>query len=1103
MKKQRILSALLALCLVFSLVPTALAVNADDFTDVGRDSWCYEYVDYVTSKGYFLGTSDTTFSPDRNMTRAMFVVVLSRFDGAKVDNSQSAFTDVEPGSWCAGAINWAAAKKIVEGKGDGKFAPNDPITRAQMCAIMDRYLNYYMNEEEVTLPEDGAVSSMTDRQQVPSYAVSAVKQCQRYGLINGYSDGTFRPQALSTRAHVAAVVYRMANLVKNAEAVKKPSGSGEHRGHSKPTYTYTLTYDANGGTGAPAPQTKPNTKATSWTFTVSDTVPTREGYTFQGWAGTGDAAAPEAQYAAGSTVTLTASNRSLTLYAVWQKNAPEGDPNDLVGNAVLASVTQVNDKYDSLKQAVVEAVEELNSAGNNGDGYPSKEQLDQVKDAINNVVSVSHVTANFTSGDTDPEHNPREVKVKASVSVNDGQVASVIEKATQFASDLIDGGYSRPSAEDVEGFLSSVKNAVKKQSGIDLTDQTLDEIKTQVLDKVKGEGKVLWANFRDNEGVYKCGDIDITLDGVTYATVKVGQNGNTTLEGDKTEIAKNLGTAIAKKMYQDVKLQSKAAFASGISDGYISDPTLTAGVQLIFAPSANTKYANMTFTDGNPDAPIYPNVYNVSLSLQLDSNGLVEYKYDAGNYLRLNITESIQKAYNEAVNEAAATITRNGQTQEQVVNEVKKILTDQVDTIVTEVQGQLDSYGITLTHTTAASLKDALLPKVEGWVETNWTRIVASLDGNGLTGLNNTALIDAAWPLIEQDIDDVDMDAMLQEQIERQLAENGIDESWIVGKVNETLSTYQGGAIQTFIDMGSTFEPTVPVSSVDDINALLTCTSITAHVPGGLNVTITYDDGNPATGDENGKDKFGDYIKAEVLAQANDMLEEQFSTSETLSALLEQNRDVADYLLYSALVQMHLDFDDEKAEAAGENNSTLTALKAAVKTVAKEKMEEKLNQKLAAIDVTEYLEEGELAEADYQAKIDLLNSLKFPDIQTKTADDLVSVLTSATMTEIVGDKGNSYVEKYLGKVINKAMNVLPAGASVTIGGATLNKNTLDGLRKADTTMEAIQAVADILAQFDDDLSIDSFAPEAGQVMTVAYNGRTASVHLVIYVEPLA
>lgn len=1078
MKKQRILSALLALCLVFSLVPTALAVSADDFTDVGRDSWCYEYVDYVTSKGYFLGTSDTTFSPDRNMTRAMFVVVLSRFDGAKVDNSQSAFTDVEPGSWCAGAINWAAANKIVEGKGDGKFAPNDPITRAQMCAIIQRYLNYYTDKHNVTVAEKGSASALTDRAQIPAYAVSAVKQCQIWGLINGYSDGTFRPQALSTRAHVAAVIYRLAFLVDGAKPVKKGGGSGGGNGgsHVTPTYyTYTLSYDANGGTGAPAPQTKANTTATSWNFTVSGTVPTREGYTFLGWAGSAAASAPEARYAAGRTVTLTASNRSLTLYAVWQQNAPAVDPDDLVGNAVLASVDQVNDKYDSLKRAVVEAVEDVNAQH----GYLTDSQLQQVKDAINSVVSVSHVTANFTSGDT--AIDPREVKVEASVSVNDGQVVSVIEKATQFASDLIDGVYSRPSAEDVEGFLSSVKNAVEEQSGIVLTDKTLGEIKTQVLDKVKGEGKALWANFHDGNGTYVCGDIDITMDGVTYATVKVGQNGNTTLEGDKTEIAKNLGTAIAKKMYQGIKTQSAGA--------YISDPNFTAGVQLIFAPSADAETAAKT----EP----FPSSYDVVLDLQLDSNGLVEYKYDAGNYLRLNITKSIQDAYNEAVNEAAATITWNDQTKEQVVSKVSEVLESQVNTIVTEVQGQLDPYGITLTHTTPDNLKAVLLPEVEGWVETNWTRIIASLDGNGLRGLNNDALIDAAWPLIEQDIDDVDMDAMLQEQIESQLAENGIDESWIVDKANSSSAVREARETLALFD-SVTFDPaefSLEVNSIEDVNALMGYDMV--RFTGTKNTGLgSVSMGGQITGPDGAS--FGDSIRNYIVETAEAQLNTAMEGSAALSALLEQNPDVADYLLYSALVQMGLEFADEKAEAAN-NGETLTALKATVKTVAKEKMEEKLNQKLAAIDVTQYLEEGELAEADYQAKIDLLNSLKFPNIQTKTAAGLASALTSATMTEIVGDKGNSYVEQYLGKVINKAMNVLPAGASVTIGGVTLDKNTLAGLGEADTTMEAIQAVADILAQFGD-LSINSFAPEAGQVMTVAYNGRTASVHLVIGIE---
>lgn len=352
MKKQRILSALLALCLVFSLVPTALAAGADDFTDVGKDSWCYDYVDYVTSEGYFLGTTDTTFSPNRNMTRAMFVVVLSRFDSVEVDNSQSSFTDVEPGAWCAGAIEWAAENGIVTGKGDGRFAPNDPITRAQMCAIMDRYVDYYTAKHGVVVAQKGTASTLADQSQVPAYAADAVRNCQIYGLINGYQDGSFRPQAYSTRAHVAAIIYRLAFLIDGAKDADKyvvcpdcgelvpkgelrcPScgykfsgGAGAQSSQTKPgsgrpstepdepdegRYTYQLTYKDTDG-GFLRPTVKKTTDETSYRFPAY--YPEKAGLTFVGWSlkPNGDV-----KYADGEQIELTKDRPELTVYAVWE-----------------------------------------------------------------------------------------------------------------------------------------------------------------------------------------------------------------------------------------------------------------------------------------------------------------------------------------------------------------------------------------------------------------------------------------------------------------------------------------------------------------------------------------------------------------------------------------------------------------------------------------------------------------------------------------------------------------------------------------------------------------------------------------------------------------
>lgn len=238
--KKRILSLLLMLCLVVGVLPMAAsAATADRFTDVAKNSWYYDYVDYVTTKGYFRGTTDTTFSPDRNMTRAMFVVVLARYDGVKVDNSKSSFSDVAPGAWCAGAVNWAAENKIIEGYPDGTFDPNASITRAQMCAIMDRYINYYTAKHGVKVEKKGSQVDLADQSAIPAYAKTAVKNCQTYGLIYGYEDGTFRPKMTSSRAHVAAVLYRLSFLVESA----KPSGGGSSGGSGgSSTVTTTDTY---------------------------------------------------------------------------------------------------------------------------------------------------------------------------------------------------------------------------------------------------------------------------------------------------------------------------------------------------------------------------------------------------------------------------------------------------------------------------------------------------------------------------------------------------------------------------------------------------------------------------------------------------------------------------------------------------------------------------------------------------------------------------------------------------------------------------------------------------------------------------------------------
>lgn len=1071
MKKQRILSALLALCIVFSLVPTALAEKADDFTDVSRSDWYYQFVDYVTSKGYFNGTSETTFAPADNMTRAMFVTVLFRFDGAKGDRSQSAFTDVAPGEWYTDAINWAAANRIVDGVGNGKFAPNDPITRAQMCTMIERYLALYKKAWKVTLPETGSVSVMVDENAIPAYALAAVKQCQRHGLVNGFEDGTFRPNDLSTRAQVAAVIYRMSYLVQNAKPDNTPSvnpGGTVNPPVNPPVtaYTYALYFDANGGTLIGASPVSTTTTSTTYSFPVSATA-TRDGYNFLGWAT--EKTATAATYPANSTITLTANYPIITLYAVWQAKAPVVVSDDLIGNAVLKSVKQVNDRFSDMKSAVVSAVDQVNKDNK----YLTDTQLQQVKNIVNDMVKVEDVKANFTSGDNKTE---REVTWNVALEVKDGQVVSAIEQANKLANAIITGTTSKPTPDDIDGFLTSVKNAVESETGIVLTNKSLQEIKTQVVDLLKKEGKSLWANFHDGKGNYVCGNVDVVFNGKTYATVQVGAN-SASLSAAKSKIVKELGTAISKEIYKQMKAQGTS---------YTDNFTFNIDLKVNFTPAANADIKAKT------DAYTYN--YKLVVTPKLNSNGLLEYKYEGDeNYLRLNISKDVQKAYNDGLDQIAAQFAYTDGTKDKVVAKVKEEMETRLPEIYEEIETSLKKYDITLTNATEDALKAALLAEADKWVETNWTTFVNSATGGGtLKGLDNTALINAVWPLIEKDIDALDVNALIENQISEKLTEKKINEAWIVDKANNSGTLKDAKDLVKGFDV--TFEPagvTLDIQSVADINFLLAQPEIKAHVTkGGYGGTLTLSG--------KGGKPFSDALKQEIVDTATKELDTALNSSATLKDLLAKNPGLKNYLIYSALVQMGLTFDTEKAA----NATALDSLKPTIKDEGKAKLVEKLNNKLGAIDVSSILNDGSAEKVEAQKKIDLLNSLKFDaanGIQTKTANELAAALKSQTMKDIVGSKGDTYVAQYLGKIVAKAQNLLPDSASITLNGVTLTENDLTALGNAKTSLEAVTELANLIAKFGD-LSIGSFADPAGQKVTVNYNGRSASANLIINVK---
>ena len=112
------------------------------FTDVRESDWFYDDVVYAYENGLFSGTSDTTFSPNASMTRAMLVTVLYRLEGQPTVSGRSGFSDVKLNSYYEDAVTWAADNGIVNGTGATTFSPNANVTREQMAAILYRYAQY-------------------------------------------------------------------------------------------------------------------------------------------------------------------------------------------------------------------------------------------------------------------------------------------------------------------------------------------------------------------------------------------------------------------------------------------------------------------------------------------------------------------------------------------------------------------------------------------------------------------------------------------------------------------------------------------------------------------------------------------------------------------------------------------------------------------------------------------------------------------------------------------------------------------------------------------------------------------------------------------------
>ena len=179
------------------------------FTDVKEGDWFHDAVQYAYENGLMDGVGDGQFAPNATTNRAMVVTILYRLADEPAVSGDVAFTDVESGLWYSNAVLWAAQKGIVNGVSETEFAPSGDLTREQLATILYRYAQ----DQGYDVSAQADLSGFPDAGDIQSYATQALSWAVAEGLLQGFEDDSLQPGGTATRAQIATILMRFCETV--------------------------------------------------------------------------------------------------------------------------------------------------------------------------------------------------------------------------------------------------------------------------------------------------------------------------------------------------------------------------------------------------------------------------------------------------------------------------------------------------------------------------------------------------------------------------------------------------------------------------------------------------------------------------------------------------------------------------------------------------------------------------------------------------------------------------------------------------------------------------------------------------------------------------
>ena len=180
------------------------------FTDVSGH-WALDAIQYAFDHDLMGGVGNNKFDPNGTLDRAMLVTMLYRMDGEPAVTAENPFKDVADGKWYSKAVIWAEENDIVDGYGNGKFGPQDKISREQMATMLLNYSKYKKYDTSKT----NDLKAYSDAADISVWALAAMQWANAEGLITGRTATTIVPGGSASRAEAATILMRyMENVVK-------------------------------------------------------------------------------------------------------------------------------------------------------------------------------------------------------------------------------------------------------------------------------------------------------------------------------------------------------------------------------------------------------------------------------------------------------------------------------------------------------------------------------------------------------------------------------------------------------------------------------------------------------------------------------------------------------------------------------------------------------------------------------------------------------------------------------------------------------------------------------------------------------------------------